>query len=73
MTAALKLPPRPSYSIGDISTRSREVAMAVECKRCGTLRPQQLMSLFTVRHHMRGAEWAVLPCSKCPIDLGVRP
>lgn len=58
-------PTRAPYAIGDISRREDEPAMCQECKRCGTPRPQQLMS----RGMGCREEWALLPCTSCPLDL----
>lgn len=89
MTAARKLPPPKRerweqeskapvrYERGEVTVRPREPAMQRECKRCGSLLSQQCLwyrrdpkiDPTTPERHV----WAVLPCTRCPLDLGVRP
>lgn len=88
MTAARKLPPKPQggwptpprYERGEITVRPREPAMQRECKRCGVLLNQQYLRIqldealppTERKPENERSVWAVLPCTKCPLDLGVR-
>jgi hypothetical protein len=75
MTAARKLQQRPvRYERGEITVRPNEPAMQQECKRCGSLLPQQyhLYERAMVDPTLTGVRhvWTVLPCTSCPLDLG---
>lgn len=55
-------------AIGEMSTREQSVLTRVDCERCGQPRNQQLIN----RTFAWGEHWSVLPCTSCPLDLGVR-
>jgi hypothetical protein len=55
-------------AIGEMSTRENSVLTRVDCVRCNQPRNQQLVG----RTFAGGETWAVLPCTSCPLDLGVR-
>lgn len=55
-------------AIGEMSTRENNLLARIDCKRCGTPRIQQLVG----RTFAGGETWALLLCTSCPLDLGVR-
>lgn len=56
-------------AIGEMSTRENSVLTRVDCVRCNQPRNQQLVG----RTFAGGETWAVIPCTNCPLNLGVKP
>lgn len=55
-------------AIGEMSTRENNLLARIDCKRCDQPRLQQLVG----RTFAGGETWALLMCTSCPLDLGVR-
>lgn len=56
------------HALGDLSTRENNLIARIDCERCNQPRLQQLVG----RTFAGGETWAVLACTSCPLDLGVR-